>query len=223
MMKSFKSAGLALGLILVAMAFLAAGSASAETTKLCKVNEEHCSKANTWGLSFENFKGAIGSSPEGAKLVMPGLFTIACPTGKLASTLKETTGVLVGEVSKWNTFGCTPASGVCTLLPPKEVETGYTAEVEAIGGGNGVLTVGGGPTLIVNCTGTLKITCTYTATTMKFNVKGGTGAKGAVPQISSEAPMSKVVAKSNAGCPSTATYVSLYQIVEPGLSTFVTH
>jgi hypothetical protein len=223
-MKLLKSTGLVLGLVLVATAFLAVGSASAETTKLCKVNEEKCSKANTWGLSFENFKGAIGASPEGAKLVMPGLVTVSCPTGKLASTLKETTKALVGEVSKWNTFNCTPAGTACTLLPPKEIETGYSAEVEATGGGNGVLYVGLGPTLIVNCTGSLKITCTYTTPTMKFTIKGGPGGgAGKNPQISSEAPMTRVATKSHPLCPTTATYVSLYQIVEPGFSTFVTN
>jgi hypothetical protein len=222
-MKSLKSAGLAVGLVLVATAFLAVGSASAETVKLCQVNEEKCSKANTWALSFENFKGALIAPPEAAKLMMPGLFTVSCSSGKLASTLKETAGPLTGEVSKWNTSSCTPAGYGCTLLPPKELETGYSAEVEATGGGNGILTVGLGPTLIANCPG-VKITCTYTATTMKFPVKGGTGGEaGKYAQISSEAPMTRVAAKSSAFCPVTATYVSLYQVVEPGISTFVTH
>jgi hypothetical protein len=71
-MKLLKSTGLVLGLVLVATAFFAVASASAETTKLCRVNEEKCSKANTYALSFENFKGAAIAAPEEAKLVMPG-------------------------------------------------------------------------------------------------------------------------------------------------------
>jgi hypothetical protein len=41
-------------------------------------------------------------------------------------------------------FNCTPAASKCTLLPPKEVETGYGAEVTATGSGNGSLVIGGG-------------------------------------------------------------------------------
>lgn len=222
-MRLFKSAGLVLGLALVVTAFLAVGSAAAETTKLCKANEEKCSKENTWALGFENFKGAIGSSPEGAKLVMPGLLTVECPTGKLASTLKETAGPLSGEVSKWNMSGCAPSG--CTLTPPKEEETGYSAEVEATGGGEGILTVGLGPKLIAKCAGVgvPKVTCTYTAATMKFNVKGGPGEEGKNPQISSAAPMTRVTGESSLPCPATASFVSLYGVVEPGTSMFVTH
>jgi hypothetical protein len=226
-MKLLKSTGLVLGLVLVATAFLAVASASAETTKLCRVNEEKCSKANTYALSFENFKGAAIAAPEEAKLVMPGLVTVSCPTGKLASTLKETTGALLGEVSKWNTFNCTPTASKCTLLPPKEIETGYTAEVTATGGGNGSLVISGkgGPELIAQCpAGSPVTTCIYTAPTIKFTVKGGPGGgAGKNPQLSTETSMTKVPFGSSAFCPNTATYVLLYQMVEPGSALFITH
>lgn len=222
-MKLLKSTGLVLSLVLVATAFLAVGSASAETTKLCKVNEEKCSKANTWALSFENFKGATITGTESSKLVMPGLFTVSCPTGKLAATLKETTGALVGDVAKWNSFSCTPAGNGCTLLPPKEVETGYSAEVTATGGGNGSLVIGGTPTLIAKCTGSVSVTCTYNTTAMKFTVKGGSGVEGKYPQLSTETVMARVAASSSPACPANATYSLLYRMVEPGSSLFITH
>ncbi len=224
-MKLLKSTGLALGLVLVATAFLAAGSASAETTKLCKVNEEKCSKANTWALSFENFKGATVSAADSSKLVMPGLFTVSCPTGKLASTLKETTGALTGTVDKWNTFSCTPTASKCTLLPPKEVETGYSATVTATGGGDGSFVIGGEPILTAKCSASSPVTtCSYTTAAMKFTVKGGPGGgESKNPRISTETLMSKLPLVSSPFCPNNATYVLSYQLVEPGFAMFVTH
>jgi|GEM_PF-3648870 len=223
-MQLLKSTGLVLGLALVVTAFLAVGSASAEPTKLCKVNEEKCSKANTYALSFENFKGATITGTESSKLVMPGLFTVSCPTGKVAATLKETSGALVGEVAKWNSFSCAPAGNSCTLLPPKEIETGYSAEVTATSGGNGSFVIGGTPTLIANCTGSVKVTCTYNTTTMKFTVTGGPGGgEGKYPLLSTETVMARVTALSSPSCPFNATYSLLYRMVEPGSSLFITH
>jgi uncharacterized protein YqeY len=94
------------------------------------------------------------------KLVMPGLASISCPTGKLALTVSETAGPMTGEVFKWNGGRCGPAEE-CTLMAPTEFETGFSASVEATGKGNGVLTIGLNPTLIAKCT---TFTCTYTVT-----------------------------------------------------------
>ena len=220
-MKLFKSAGLVLGLALFATAFLAVGSASA-TTKLCKANEAKCSKANTWSLGAESLTGAIGPASEEAKLVMPGLLTVSCTSGKLGTSLKETAGALVGEVVKWNQSSCTPTVDSCILRLPKESEAGYSAEVEATGEGNGILFVGLNPSLTVICQGALKILCNYTTPTMKFAIKGGSGGAGKNPQISSEAPMTRA-GKNSESCPSTATYVSLYQVTVPGSPMFVTN
>jgi len=221
-MKLFKSIGLVLGLALFATAFLAVGSASAVTTKLCRANEAKCSKANTWSVGTESLVGAIGPASEEAKLVMPGLLTVSCTSGKLGASLKETAGALVGELVKWNQSSCIPTADSCTLRPPKEFETGYSAEVEATGEGNGVLTVGLNPSLTVICVGALKILCNYTTPTMKFAIKGGSGGGGKNPQISSEAPMTRA-GKNSESCPSTATYVSLYQVTVPGSPMFVTN
>jgi len=224
-MKLLKSTGLILGLALVVTAFLAVGSASAETTKLCKVNEEHCSKANTWSLFFENFKGATVSAADSSKLVMPGLFTVSCPTGKVAATLKETTGALTGEVAKWNSFSCAPSASKCTLLPPKEIETGYSATVTATGGGNGSFVIGGEPILIAKCSGTSPVTtCTYSTAAMKFTVTGGPGGgESKNPRLFTETLMAKLPLASSPFCPSNATYVLSYQLVEPGSAVFVTN
>jgi len=217
-MRASKLTCLAVVAILAAMALVSVSSAAAERTVLCKANEEHCSAENIWELLPENFKGAIGEAlGKAAELVMPGLPTVSCNTGKLASTLEETEGPLIGEVAKWNFINCGPSG--CALAVPKELETGYSAEVTASGGGNGILEVGSTPTVIATCS---KFTCTYNASSMQFVVEGGPG-EGEYGYISSEAPMSKVPLKSSFICPSTATYVSLYQIVEPGSSTFVTH
>jgi hypothetical protein len=217
-MSASKTARIAIAVVLAAMTLVVASPAAAEPTVLCKANEEHCSSESTWPLYYQNFKGAIGEAPsEAAELVMPGLVTVSCSTGKLASTLEETEGPLVGEVAKWNFFNCVPSG--CALAVPKELETGYSAEVTATGGGNGILKVGLTPVLIATCS---KFTCTYGASTMQFVVEGGPG-EGEYGHISSEALMSKVLLESSFSCPSTATYASLYQIVEPGFSTFVTH
>jgi hypothetical protein len=215
-MLGFMTAIAYLGLVLAGVA-----PAAAESTKLCKQNEALCSAENTWPLTFATLNGATLKAPEGAKLVMPEFTTVDCPSGKFASTLEETKGPLLGEVWRWNTANCSPSG--CTLLPPKEQETGYSEEVTATGGGDGVLVVGSAPTLIANCTAVPKATCTYVAATMKFTIKGGPGGEGKNPQISSEAPMKKVAEKSSISCPPTATYVSLYAIVEPGPPLYVTH
>jgi hypothetical protein len=81
-------------------------------------------------------------------------------------------------VSKWNTFNCTPAASKCTLLPPKEIETGYTAEVTATGGGNGSLVISGkgGPELIAQCPASFPVTTyIYTAPTIKSRSKAVLG------------------------------------------------
>jgi hypothetical protein len=220
-MGSIKMLGLVTVLAFTGLALAGVAPAAAENTKLCKQNEALCSAENTWPLTFATLNGATLKTPEGAKLVMPEFTTVNCPTGKLASTLEETKGPLLGEVWRWNTFNCTPSG--CTLMPPIEQETGYSAEVTATGGGNGILTVGLAPTVIASCTTFPKATCTYTATKMEFTVKGGPGGEGKNPQLSSEAPMKRVAEKSSLACPPTATYVSLYAIVEPGPPMFVTH
>jgi hypothetical protein len=217
MMNLLKLAGLVLGLALVATASLATGSAAAEPTKLCKANEEKCSKENTYHPGPGNVNSAILNPGDESKLVMPGLASISCPTGKLALTVSETAGPMTGEVFKWNGARCGPAEE-CTLMAPTEFETGFSASVEAIGKGNGVLTIGLNPTLIAKCT---TFTCTYTVTAMKFSIQGGV--LGTANFSNSEVAMKKDAAKSSLICPSTALYTSRFTIVEPGLPLFVTH
>ena len=70
-MKSLKSAGLVLGLAIVATAFLAVGSAAAEATKFCKANEAKCSEKNTLGGSFTGLAASFTEKPSEASMTMP--------------------------------------------------------------------------------------------------------------------------------------------------------
>lgn len=149
------------------------------------------------------------------KLEQVGFLTVSCNSGKLASTLSEGAGPLTGEVFKWNFFNCTPEG--CTVETPKTEGTGYSAEVEAIGGGNGGMRIGNTPTLVLNCT-TPKLTCTYTATSMELSVQGGGEAS-----IFTESSLKKDIFKSTFTCRETAIYEAKHSIVEPGLPLYVTH
>ncbi len=214
-MKLLKLVGLVLSLALVATAFLAVGSASAEPTKLCKVNEEKCAKANTYSLKTpETFKGILANSSDFSTLVLLGLTNVKCTSGKLTLSLAETAGPLAGEVYLWNSFSCTGEG--CSITASPEFETGFAAGIEATSKGNGTLTVTKNPTLVAKCS---TFTCTYTASSMKFPIQGGTKS----PAITSESVMTKVAAKSGAVCPNAAVYQSHFTIIEPGLSVFITH
>lgn len=215
-MKLLKLAGLVLSLALVATAFLAVGSASAEPTKLCKAAEEKCSKANTYTLpSPESLKGTLEGSGDFATLVLLGVTNIKCTgSGKMTVSLAETTGPLTGELYVLNAFGCTGTG--CSLTASPEFKTGFAASLEATSKGNGLLTLTKSPTVAVKCS---TFTCTYSAPLMRFQVLGG--AKTAA--FTSEAPMEKVAAKSTPGCANGAVFQSHYTIIEPGTSVFVTH
>ncbi|HEX6781107.1 MAG TPA: hypothetical protein VF125_03655 [Solirubrobacterales bacterium] len=205
------------GLLCLALATLAllfaAGHAAALPTKLCKANEASCSKANTWTLAPENFKGTISTM----KLVLPGYLTVSCNPGKFASTLAEGAGPLTGEVFKWNFFNCTPEG--CGISTPATEGTGFSAEVEATGGGNGTMKVGKAPTLVLTCSAPA-ITCVYSAASIQLSVQGG---GVGVAAISTESQLNKDFFKSSLNCTQTAIYAAKHLIVEPGLPVYVTN
>ncbi len=201
-------------LIAATMALMfSAGHAAALPTKLCKANEASCSKANTWTLAPENFKGTISTM----KLLLPGYMSVSCTTGKFASTLAAGAGPLTGEVFKWNFSGCAPEG--CGISTPATEGTGFSAEVEAIGGGNGTMKVGKAPTLVLTCSVPL-MTCVYSAASIQLSVQGG---GVGVAAISTESQLAKDFFKSSASCTSTAIYTAKHSIVEPGLPLYVTN
>jgi hypothetical protein len=203
---------IALALLPTLCLSVAATQASALPTKLCNANEETCSAKNTYTLGFENFKGTIASM----KLEQTGFLTVSCNPGKFASTLSEGSGPLTGEVWKWNFFECTPEG--CSVATPSSEGTGYSAEVEAIGGGNGTMRVGNTPTLVVTCASP-NVTCTYKTASMELSVQGG-GVEEAA--ISTSTKLTKDLFKSSFLCRETATYEASHWIVEPGLPVYVT-
>ena len=193
---------------------LLSASAEALPTKLCRVNEETCSKANTLPEpEAGDFMGSISTM----ELAMPGLTTVSCPTGKFDNALSESTGPLVGEVWQWNFFNCSPES--CTVETAKTQGTGFGSELEATSGGNGVVRVGKTPTFITSCTSP-KLNCTYAASSIELSVQGG------VPEaslISTEAKLTKNALKSSPICPENATFAVVYRIVSPSQTIYVTH
>ena len=58
-----KSVSFTLGLALVATAFLAVGSAAAEATKFCKVNEAKCAEKNVLAGSFTGVAANFTEKP----------------------------------------------------------------------------------------------------------------------------------------------------------------
>jgi hypothetical protein len=214
-MKLLKSAGLVLSLALIATAFLAVGSASAEPTKLCKVKEEKCSKANVYTLpASESLKATIGKTGDFATLVLLGLTNIKCTgSGKMTVSLAETTGPLTGELVVLNASGCSGEG--CSLTATPEFKTGFAASLEMTTLGSGRLTLTKSPTMVVKCS---TFTCTYSASQMRFQVLGGGQAV-----LTSEAPMEKVAEKSGAICPNGAVFQSHYSVIEPGSTLYVTH
>lgn len=203
-------------LALVVTAFVGVGSAAAVSTKLCRKNEESCSKANTYTLINDNFKGTFGGGvPNVSRLTMSGLATVACEVGKVSASLIETGGPLTGKIVQWSGFSCTPTPETCTLGAPKEFEAGFGASIEATSKGDGVLTVAS-PILVAKCAPAF--TCTYTASTMEFQIHGGTGGT-----FVGEATMTRDSPKSSLSCPATAKYLGSLTTVEPGEQVFVTH
>jgi hypothetical protein len=216
-MRSTRAIGFAASIALIAMAFVTVSSASALSTKLCRKNEESCTKANTYTLINDNFKGTFGGGfPDVSRLTMSGLATVACEVGKVSVSLIETGGPLTGKIVQWSGFSCAPNAETCTLGAPKEFEAGFGALIEATGKGDGILTVSS-PVLVAKCASPT-FTCTYAASAMEFQIHGGIGGT-----FAGEVSMTKDSSKSSLSCPVTAKYQGSLDIVEPGEQVFVTH
>jgi hypothetical protein len=201
--------------VIIGMLLVAAG-ATALPTKLCKLKLAACAKAETWTLSgaAEDFEVAV-KEKVGVKLEMGTFLTVSCNGGKLGFALSEGAGPLTGEVSKWNFAGCTPG---CVIATPKSEATGYTASMEATGGGNGTIVIANTPVLEAKCTG--GPTCVYKATSISLPFQGGTFETASVlPNVK----LSKDFFKSNFACPESATYSGSYFVVAPGTPVYATN
>jgi hypothetical protein len=220
-MRIMRIGGLVLVVALSAMAFAGVTSAVAKPTGLCSKNEETCAKENTYSSSptilanwaSEEVPGTYG------RLVMATLGTVNCQHSKFQTELTNSEGPLVGNLIKWWFLSCGPAG--CTMETGEGEFPSYAAELTAIGGGDGSLTVTK-PRLIVNCTSPVKYKCIYEASSMGFTVEGATSEEGGA-YTSSAAKVSRVALGSSPFCPATAEFVSHYRTLEPGSSLFVTY
>lgn len=212
-MKSTRLLGLAVIAALLAAAFIGAGTASAVATKLCKANEETCSKENTLPGWFTGIAANFSEKPTEASIAMPPFLpTVTCKLSKFnGSEFTSAGGPLVGSLSYWYNEECAPKG--CTMGTVVESPSSLAAEIEATSGGNGTIRVEK-PVLKVACTGSSNFSCTYTKTVMEFPVIGGSHAK-----VSTSSTVTKV---SGAVCPNQATFKANYEIWEPP-SLFVTH
>jgi hypothetical protein len=181
--------------------------------KLCKANETPCSAENTYASSSPivagleagtraNFSLSITEESEATE------YTVSCET----STLEGSSGLakwpMLGSISSLKFGRC---GGTCAI---KALKLGYTAEIEASGGGNGTLAMkagGGGepPRLRVRCIGAYK--CTYESTSISTSVTGGAPAKLAVTVIVSKL----VTGESDAKCGSQVTWEGTYVLTKP--------
>jgi hypothetical protein len=147
--------------------------------------------------------GQAGTSVE---VALPEV-TISCPIGKFFMVLSETEGPLVGEVTRWKPVNCGPEP--CYL---EALETGYSAELEATGGGDGALTVVAS-SFLADCFPPI---CLYSSTPIEFTVEGGAPA-----HMATEAAMG--LESGFGACGNPATLKAGYQISSPGVPLYVSH
>lgn len=224
-MKRFSKALLLATCICLLAGMMAAASAMATRTVLCSINEEVCAKENTYssefGLELTGYVGWEGTSRE---LELPGVATLTCVSGKLGTQLKEQEeGPMTGEVNRW-TFDTPCAPTGCTIKPsPAEAPMGYPAELEAVGGGDGVLRISE-PVLIATCNQfPLFFQCAYTTEMMEVEVEGGGEKGGEHAYLSTEAPLARVGGWGFNCAASTAVFRSHYEVYEPASAVYVTH
>jgi hypothetical protein len=116
--KPIKMLGLAALAALMAMAFVGASSAMAESTALCKADEEKCSEANTITHVHETSVG---------KAILLGSPKVECNVLFLGDTLAGSAAPLVIE----GTFTYTSCTNFCTAKEengPSEIQVLKTAE-----------------------------------------------------------------------------------------------
>lgn len=193
--------GLFVAATITALAVAGVGDAApalAKTSVLCFANEDPCPEEEIYfhseGISPGEIIGAGG-----VEVVLPE-FSISCAGGKFRMILSETEGPMVGEVTAWKPTKCGPGS--CNF---EALETGYSAELEATGGGEGKLTVVAS-TLFANC---ISPFCLYSSMPIEFTFEGGLPA-----HMATEAAMGLEGGFGNCGNP--ATLKARYVIVFPG-------
>jgi hypothetical protein len=206
---------------LAALALVGPASAAAKRTVLCRINASVCPKEQTYGSGAE-LTGYVGWAGTSMKFELPKVTSISCEAGKFGTVLKEVAEApMSGEVDRWPFFTpCTP-SGCTILTSPAEAPMGYAAELEATGGGDGVLRVKN-PFLIARCIkAPLSFECKYSVATAEYQVEGGGEKEGEHAYITGAVPMTL---KSGTGCLSgTASFQAHYQVYEPGNSVYVTN
>lgn len=203
--------GLLLAATIVALAVAGVGSAApalAKPSVLCKVNEDPCPEEDIYSLPA-NFGGGQGGTS--VEVALPEV-TISCPIGKLFMVLNETEGPLVGEVTRWKPVACEPEP--CYL---EALETGYSAELEATGGGDGVLTVVAS-NFLADCYPPI---CLYSTTPIEFTFEGGSYLESSPPHMSTETAMG--LEGGFGACGNPAPLRAGYSVFEPGPSLYVSH
>ena len=168
-MKLIKMFGLAAVAAIAAMAFIGAGTASAE---LCTANEEPCAAGNVLPNNSE-----IKSSLEtGTKAILKGALEIECSVSTVngkstqAGNNDPVSGLI--EAATWTT--CSPN---CTV---KAEALNWTSSIKRTGDKTGTLTVSN-PKVKITC---LFISCTFTAVggTVTLDVED-TEATGGKPKV----------------------------------------
>jgi hypothetical protein len=172
------------------------------------VNEDPCPEEDIYSLTGE-ISGAQGGTS--VEVVLPEV-TISCPIGKFRMVLSETEGPLVGEVTRWKPVQCGPSP--CFL---EALETGYSAELEATGGGDGVLTVVAS-NFLADCNPPI---CLCSTTPIEFTVEGGSYLEGSPPHMATETAMG--LEAGFGACGNPAPLKAGYNIFEPGPSLYVSH
>ncbi len=199
------AAALALVVITTALGLATAGFASAST--LCRVNQTPCTAEEAYEPT--EFIGASGANNT---TIATNLGNIVCSTsasGKVTGVggEGETTEV---EISVFEYTGCKVGELPCGW-PQQAKNLPYTAKFNG-SGGSGTMTLSdpSGVGVHVTCWG---ISCTFAASSIEFQVTGGTPAT----IVASGVPMGF----SGSNCPTTATFSSQLKTTSPTASLFI--
>jgi hypothetical protein len=199
-MKHLKLIGLAMMAAMAAMAFIGAGSASADT--LCKVSTNPCPEASRYPIP------TTISAESNAATLTGGSFSVTCASKVSGKTTANHGSILLGLIESLTFTGC---SGSCNAA--SAVNLPYLAEANATGGGSGTLLVksdgtGNPGATLKGCT-IFGVECTYTSSSITLDLKGGNPAT----IVASSEPLTRT--GGSALCPEKGSWTATYTVTSP--------
>lgn len=170
-MKYLKVLGLAAFAAMALMAFVGAGTASADT--LCKVNTNPCPEGSRYTLPQPISAATAAGVPA---VLSAGSFEVRCDSSSSGeATGTNGAGDIIGQITSLTFTNC---SGSCKQVKEnKGNNLPYNAVATATTGGNGEMTVASGGSgspgaTLEGCT-IFNVTCTYGKSEVTLTMEGG--------------------------------------------------